>query len=221
MGRRNLFLFWRFSVKINNNYYYFKKRFLNSETMTADMLACFMCSSIFRIPCIFFLLKEMQTGSCNTRRLMHEESRTGCSLQCNFSCFQMSRHHHFLFGYKWQTTGINSHNYEITKFWCAVHDSLVSRWRRGANPSTLNAKDNILVPKVTAYQNQTLNPASRTKDIQKYYKAGIIIIIMVFSHTLIMGELCLFKIPTFCFLLCLSFIVLVQRRKSLQFKINK
>lgn len=33
---------------------------------------------------------------------MHEESRTGCSLQCNFSCFEMSQHHHFFFGYKWQ-----------------------------------------------------------------------------------------------------------------------
>lgn len=112
-------------------------------------------------------------------------------------------------------TGINSHNYEITKFWCAVHNSLMSRWRRGANPSTLNAKDNILVPKVTAYQNQTLNPASRSKDIQRYYKVGIIIIIiiMVFSHTLIMGELCLFKIPTF-FLFALFVVYSFSARKK-------
>lgn len=111
-------------------------------------------------------------------------------------------------------TGINSHNYKITKFWCAVHNSLMSRWRRGANPSTLNAKDNILVPKVTAYQNQTLNPASRSKDIQRYYKVGIIIIIiMVFSHTLIMGELCLFKIPTF-FLFTLFVVYSFSARKK-------
>lgn len=61
------------------------------------------CAAVFSgFHAFFSLLKEMQTGSCNTWRLMHEESRTGCNLQCNFSCFEMSQRHHFLFGYKWQ-----------------------------------------------------------------------------------------------------------------------